>query len=323
MNKRIKVTQKTLDGDFIQEYDSIADAANNMRVNESTIRRALNNESKTAKEYRWYTSDNTKKYIPNGGAKIFLFDIETSPTKAYVWRMWKENIGLAQIIDEWMMLTWAGKWLGDDIIHSEKCTGDEVLEEDDKRILRSLWKFIDEADIVIAHNCKKFDVPKMNSRFILNGMPCPSPYKQIDTLEIAKRHFGFNKNSLDALAGLFGYEGKADTDFILWKNCKEGKEDSLIEMENYNIQDINVLENIYFELRPYMKGHPNLDLYSDDGKPKCPSCGSISIKPIKDKYYYTQSIRYPIYRCENCMSVCRSKQGEKFEYKKRVMSIPR
>jgi len=46
--------------------------------------------------------------------------------------------------------------------------------EDDSGILREIWKMLDEADIVITQNGRKFDQKKLNARFILNGFKPPS-----------------------------------------------------------------------------------------------------------------------------------------------------
>ncbi len=69
------------------------------------------------------------------------------------------------------MISWAPKWLGSKEVMSECLTPEEILNEDDDRIIKHLWQLMDQADIVVAHNGKRFDVPKMNSRFILAGLP--------------------------------------------------------------------------------------------------------------------------------------------------------
>src|SRR5690554_3159719 len=89
--------------------------------------------------------------------KILIFDIETAPMKAFVWRRWKQNIYLDQTISEWFMISWAAKWLYDPHVMSGILTPEEIKKEDDTRIVRSIWQLIDEADIIIGHNCKKFD----------------------------------------------------------------------------------------------------------------------------------------------------------------------
>ena len=155
-------------------------------------------------------------------ANILIFDIETAPLKAYVWHRWNQNIYLDQTISEWFMICWSAKWLGSEEVFSECLTPDEIREEIDSRIVKKLWSLIDQADIVIAHNGKRFDVPKINSRFIMANLPPTSSYIQIDTKEVAAKQFGFSSNKLDALAGYFNIEHKDDTDFELWVNCMNG-----------------------------------------------------------------------------------------------------
>lgn len=36
-------------------------------------------------------------------AKILLFDVETSPIRAFVWGIWEQNINANAIIDDWFL----------------------------------------------------------------------------------------------------------------------------------------------------------------------------------------------------------------------------
>lgn len=255
--------------------------------------------------------------------KILLLDIETAPIRAYVWRLWKQDVGLSQIISDYFMLTWSAKWLNESTVMSERLTGEEAKKEDDKRIVKKLWTLLDDADILIAHNGNAFDIPKINTRFLMHGMIPPSPYKTIDTKLIAKNQFGFSSNKLQHLANSLGIEGKYDTDFELWVRCLQGDENSLEYMEYYNKHDVEVLEEVYLKLRPYAKGHANLDVYFDDDKPHCPCCGGTNITLELNKKFYTQSVEYDTYRCQDCGSISRAKKGNKFANKKTVSAIPR
>ena len=136
--------------------------------------------------------------------KILIFDIETAPLKSYVWRLWKQNVNPlnGQLQSEWFMLTWSAKWLFDSEIMSDSLTKEEVLNEDDSRITKSMYQLFDEASIVIAHNAQNFDVPMLNTRFLRNGLKPPSPYRIIDTLKEAKKIFSFASNKLDYLGQL-------------------------------------------------------------------------------------------------------------------------
>lgn len=243
--------------------------------------------------------------VINNHAKILIFDIETTPLKAYVWRRWNQNIYLDQTISEWYMLSWSAKWLNRPEVMSEILNPYEISNEDDSRIIKKLWLLLDAADIVIAHNGKKFDVPKMNARFILNNLPPTSPYIQIDTREIAAKQFGFSSNKLDALAGYFNIEHKDETDFKLWSRCMKGDEESLNYMRKYNNKDVLILQQVYLKLRPWIKNHPNVGLYSQlIDYPLCPTCGGHHMVD-DNSYYYTAVNKYKVMRCTNCNALAR------------------
>lgn len=318
------IIQKDLQGNYISEYPTKAAAARAVGIDEASIRRSIKFGRKVFGKFRYYNSDvvSENTVTNKSKAKILVLDIETAPIRAYTWGLWQQNVYIDQIISNWFMLTYSCKWLGSNSVMSDRLTGEEVLNEDDSRLIKGLWKLMDEADIVVAHNGNSFDIPKINSRFLVNGLNPPSPYKQVDTKIIARNQFGFSSNKLEALARLFGFDGKYDTDFDLWARCMKGDEEALAYMEDYNCQDVIVLEEVYLKLRPFAKGHPNLDLYTDDAEPSCPHCGSKNIELIKDKFFYTQSVKYETYRCE-CGAISRSKTGLKFDNKKQVSAIPR
>lgn len=240
--------------------------------------------------------------------RILILDIETTPMQAFVWKRWKENISLDQTISEWFIICWSGKWLNEDTSFGDCCTPDEMLEEDDMRICYSLWNVLNEADIVIAHNGSRFDIPKINSRFVIHGFLPPSPYKQIDTLEVAKKSFGFSSNKLDALAGYFNIEHKDPTDFKLWRACMEGNKDALQYMFSYNIKDVEILEKVYLKIRPWIKNHPNIATMTMAEDLVCPVCGSHSITPIPGKYTGTAVSQYQVYRCKDCYAIVRGRE---------------
>jgi hypothetical protein len=246
-----------------------------------------------------------RKYL-NGGyrdrvrlPKILIFDIETSPLKAYVWQtqVWNSNVSEGQVLSEWFMLCWSAKWLFDDKIMSDRLTGREARNEDDNRIVKNLWNLLNEADIVVAHNGDRFDVPNMNTRFIVNHLPPTRPYQTIDTVSIARRQFGFTHNNLNALARVFGFKVKLETNFELWKRCVDGEDSALQRMEQYNRHDVALLEEIYMKIRPWIHSHPNIGLYTESTEPVCSNCGSNVLKKT-DKFYFTMTGKYELYTCE-------------------------
>lgn len=236
--------------------------------------------------------------------KILIFDIETSPMLAYVWGRFKQFVSLDQTVSEWFIISWSAKWLNNPNVMCDVLTSEEASNEDDSRITRSMWYLFNEADIVLAHNGSRFDVPKLNSRFLLNGLMPPNPYRQIDTLQVARKEFGFSSNKLDALAGYLGIEHKSDTNFNLWKRCLAGEQEALDYMLAYNIKDVEILEKVYLRLRPWIKNHPNISLYLENEDETCPHCGSINVADT-GTFSYTNVSKFSNVRCLDCKGLAR------------------
>ena len=305
-------------GVIVKEYPSIRAAGKAVKVHKERIREVLGTE-KTIRGFKW----KAKTYKYNTGANILLLDIETAPSEAYIWGLWNQDIYTHQIMSDWYIISWAAKWLFDEEVLSDRLTGQESLIGDDSRILENLWELLDQSDIVIGHNLDKFDLPRIKTRFLIHGIEPPSFYKQIDTLKVAKKEFDFSSNKLDYLAKLLDVQVKNGVDFELWRKCREGIEEALVELEEYNQQDVKVLEDVYLKLRPYIKGHPNMDLYVDQETPVCPNCGSNNLRIEAGKFAYTQAVRYQMYRCGNCFTISRAKKGTPFNHKKQISAIPR
>src|SRR4051794_17207192 len=119
--------------------------------------------------------------------RILSLDIETAPLFSYVWGLWDETVVLNMIKKACCIISYCAKWLDSpEILYEDNSKQRD--KEDDTRIVRKLWKLLDKADIVVAHNGKKFDVRKIQARFLLLGMPPPSPFKVVDTLLEARKH---------------------------------------------------------------------------------------------------------------------------------------
>ena len=239
--------------------------------------------------------------------KILIFDIETAPMSAFVWKRYKENISLEQTISESFMLCWSAKWLYDEEVLGDHLTPEEARTEADFRIVKSLYDLICKADIIVAYNGRNFDIPYMNQRFLVYGLPPYPPVQVIDPYETAKSVFRFSSNKMDHIATELGLQNKIKTDFELWKGCMIGDQGSLTAMLRYNKQDVVVLEEIYCKMMPWIKNHPNISNYFDD-KDRCTKCGSEKIAKI-NRYFYTPSGKYELYRCQSCGSIFRGKKN--------------
>lgn len=202
------------------------------------------------------------------GPKILFFDIETAPLKAHLWSMWQQGVGLNQIEADWFMLSFCCKWAhSDEVFYYDQRNAENI--EDDYELVLKLWHFLNEADVVVGQNSKRFDVKKANSRFILNGLPKPSTYRQIDTMEIAKRNFGFTSNRLEYMTDKLCTEYKKSKHkkfhgHELWSECLKGNLEAWLEMEDYNRLDVLSLEELYNILSSWDNTLPNFDVYVDE-----------------------------------------------------------
>ncbi len=199
-------------------------------------------------------------------AKILIFDIETSLMVFTAFHTGMQYLGDVNIEKDFHVISWAAKWLGEEEVYSDVLTPTESKKGNDKRILKGLWKLLDEADIVIGHNSDKFDLKKVNTRFILNDLPLPRPSKSIDTLKIARKTFSFSSNKLDYLCKLFGLPAKEGNEegYTLWLKCLNGNKQALKDMETYNRNDVVILENLYNILKSGINKPVKIKVYKDE-----------------------------------------------------------
>lgn len=288
----------------------------NERIKEILLYESINGIEKTKLKYglKEETISRYKRFYrkaenPSGRPKVLLFDIETSPMVTYTWKLGKVYLSPDKVITDWYVICWSAKWLNEPDMFGDVLTDEEALLGDDSRIMKSIWEKIDEADIVIAHNGNNFDLPMLNTRWLLQGMNPPSPYQSIDTLKAIWKKFKFSSSKLDYVAQLTCNKQKLKTDFDLWKRCFNGNMEALEYMFEYNKKDVLLLEEVYMQIRPWIPAHPNMSLFVDTDKPVCTHCGSENIEFI-DGYYATAAGLYRTFRCE-CGAIGRMKKREK------------
>ena len=236
---------------------------------------------------------------------VLYYDLECSPTNAFIWRRFKENISQAQILNEWYLLTqsWA---FNDKEIEGSKLSGAEALAQDDEPLVLQVWHLLNNADIVVGHNLRKFDIKKINARFAYYNLPNPSPYKIIDTYEICKAKFAFPSNKLNDVCSYLGIGVKEDTGgFKTWSECVKGNEDALEHMMRYNLQDVHLTRELYKRLRGFDNNGVNASIMVDQTGMICSTCASDDVEVIEDKFVYTPNGRYQAYRCNSCQTTLR------------------
>ena len=165
-------------------------------------------------------------------------------------------------------------------------------------MLDELHKVMDEADVLIGWNSAAFDSKHIKREFIENGYLPPSPWKELDLMRIVRSQFKFPSNKLDYVAQKLGVGAKVKhSGFQLWLDCMAGNAKAWKEMKEYQIQDVNLLIDLYEILLPWITNHPHMGL--DKSEPRsCRNCGGTTISKWGYRYNATQKLQR--YRCSDC-----------------------
>jgi len=197
-------------------------------------------------------------------------------------------------------MCWSAKWLGgEDVFYGS-------VRKGKGKMLSRIYKLLEEADAVVHYNGSRFDIPTLNKEFLLAGKTPPSSFQEIDLLKTARNKFKFPSNKLDYIAQTLGVGSKTKhAGHQLWMDCLAGKQEAWAMMEEYNKNDVILLEKVYSKLLPWIKGHPNVSLYQDDVS--CTHCGSHNL--VKRGFYYSKTVKYQRHRCSDCGAWSRNKLG--------------
>ncbi len=242
------------------------------------------------------------------GPRVLTFDIETLPLESYTWGLFDQNVGLNQIKTDWAALSIAAKWMHEDEVWYED-TQHKATIRDDKDMIAKLCTMLDEADIVVGQNVKKFDMRKIRARAMMHGLP---PFKEPlvqDTMLMARSIGSFTSNKLEYLSANLTDTPKSKHSkfpgFELWLGVMQGNQEAWEEMREYNIQDVRATEQLYLKLRPWVRNHPNVAHYYKDDENRCPRCGSTNL--YTNGTIFRGVSEYHAYTCSACGGHSRSR----------------
>lgn len=232
-------------------------------------------------------------------AKIILYDLEVSRSLVEGYgNRW--DFKVIKFIRPQQLMCYSWKELGEKNVHFVSWHDFKTYHE----FVKSLQTLLDSADVTIAHNGGSFDDKMANRFFVTEGLNPPSPRKTIDTKREAQKWFRFESNKLDDLGQFLGVGRKEsvgytelEDDFLSERPSKQ----TIKLMRRYNNQDVQVLEQVYYRLRPFMANHPNFgDITQTDGI--CPKCGSNNLH--KRGFNHRRGGSSQRYQCQNCYGWC-------------------
>jgi uncharacterized protein YprB with RNaseH-like and TPR domain len=225
--------------------------------------------------------------------KILFLDIETTPMTAHTWGLWGQDISLKQILASTEVMCFGAKWYG-----KKQVVFKSVHHHGKQEMLEEIHRLMSEADAVVGWNSAAFDVKHLNREFLEAGMKPPAPHKDLDLMKVVKAKFKFPSNKLDYVAQKLGVGAKVKhSGFDLWIQCMAGNNKAWAEMKKYQIQDVELLVDLYEILLPWIESHPNVGLY-EEIEGACANCGSTSL--TQDGIHVGLTASYERFQCDDC-----------------------
>lgn len=245
--------------------------------------------------------------------KIVFWDLETLHDPKQV--MKAENL--------FQIGNWPGRTLSPDL-GSIICFGYKILGQkkadcvsawdfenwkedvnDDSAVCMMAYEILKDADVLVTHNGKKYDMPYLNNRLMKNGFPPLHKITHVDTKVVSKRIKPYSA-SLNALAKQFNLEQKMENGGAgLWDKVRERNLKGQKTMTDYCKQDVEVLEQLYLKLRPLLKNSETANFSIRKQGKSCNTCGSHDI--ISHGQYMRKTGIRQRYICKNCGSTMSEK----------------
>lgn len=231
--------------------------------------------------------------------KILLWDIEASMAKVYTYDLFKPLIGYKDVIEPSRMIAFSAKWKGKRGVLFES-----EYHSSRKEMLEALHALLDEADIVVGYNIKRYDIPWVNGEFIVEGMTPPSPYKVIDLYQLVKTHSRFLSKKLDYVSGRLLDDHKKQYSMAeMWRivdnpaTDDETRRKEWNRMRTYAKKDTALLDPLLDELLPWVKMPHPVSTDAEHGV-TCHNCGSSDLQ--RRGFALTLVGRYQRFRCSSC-----------------------
>lgn len=247
--------------------------------------------------------------------KIVVCDIETIPNLLEALKVWPQ------------LSDYPGRTLKADIT-SMVCFGYKVIDKmkkaktislwdyptnwkkninDDYPLVKAIYDVLINADILVTHNGKRFDIPYINTRIMYHmrnkknhGLTQIPNIPHIDTCKTAKNHLFLFNNRLNTLGKFLNLGEKDDTGgWDLWVDVYHRNKKAMIKMAKYCAQDVNLTSEVFSVLKSVSKDMPNMGMFNNS-RPSCSKCGSVHVISRGPRVTKTKIVQ--TYQCNDCGS---------------------
>ena len=208
--------------------------------------------------------------------KRCYIDIETSLLEARIWRPGKQYVGPECITKEAQIICICYKWAHEKKVHA--------LDWTDDYMLKKFVAVMNEADEIVAHNGKAFDMKWVAWELLKARIPAFPNYKVIDTLTMMRAKYRAPSNKLDYLCNALFNDPKVETGGrALWENVMDGDKAALKKMIAYCKHDVIMLEELHDLIQPYFLPRTNVAILEGKDPWCCAHCASDRVRLSKTR----------------------------------------
>lgn len=132
------------------------------------------------------------------------------------------------------------------------------------------------ADIIVSYYGKGFDRKFLNTRMLAAGLrPLPPlSHEHVDLYYTAKHNLALHSNRLASVSEFLGTaDRKTPLDGQTWVRASAGHAPSIRYVIDHCRADVEVLEQCYVKLLPFIRQHPRVG-----GKYACKNCGGVTFQ---------------------------------------------
>lgn len=246
----------------------------------------------------------SNRHVASVMKDVTFLDIETSINPVWAFRTGKQYVTIDQMEETTKILTVAGGSMYD--LYTKKKKGvwsvgnhhfKKAFKNDplnDTELLRRVWKILDEAKVVVAHN-GRFDEGWLRGRFLEKGWKQPSRFSLVCTYQ-GLRGYNMSSKKLDFLSKQLCGTAKIPTEIALWIECSRGNIKAFERMEKYNIGDVyDTLFKVYLRTSQY---YPQYAVDMTDYSKQIAQCRVTGhlLKNMEELYTnHTTGLQYRLY----------------------------